>query len=269
MPGESPSELQLHYGSKAMDGELIKRPSSPPLPSSPSRTYHSSARRPNYSPERTPVDPTFAEAENVRAGLRRRPSNVNPIRRHSGGEYDSQRPSHPDRSSTEKRPMRTRDDGCFREEDRPQSRSRVDDHRGHPDIHEKTRPPRSYRNIDARDRGSSSASKPYFDESGGDYRGDHRGATDPDLERGEFSHHSPSPSRYKEVRMDQESIDGYNYDQHKHGKHYLGKPTTTIDFQNLSPEERKQVMRLPWTQWMNSDIKNCMSHSFYSFAAIY
>lgn len=29
-----------------------------------------------------------------------------------------------------------------------------------------------------------------------------------------------------------------------------------IDFKDLTREERKEVMRLPWTQWMNSDVKN-------------
>jgi aquaporin related protein len=48
---------------------------------------------------------------------------------------------------------------------------------------------------------------------------------------------------------DEESVDGYNYNAHRRGG-------TTIDFKSLSPEEQAKVMRLPWTQWMNSDVKN-------------
>ena len=30
----------------------------------------------------------------------------------------------------------------------------------------------------------------------------------------------------------------------------------TVDFKNLTHEEKKEVLRLPWMQWMNSDLKN-------------
>ncbi|EHK99099.1 putative Aquaporin-2 [Glarea lozoyensis 74030] len=122
------------------------------------------------------------------------------------------------------------------------SRSRADEYRSHPDLREKSRPPRTYRNVDAWDRGPGSASKPYFEESR-----EFRGSMDPDLEKGGYS-------PYKRPSEDQESIDGYNYDQHKKG--YKPSNAATIDFKNLSPEERKEVMRLPWTQWMHSDFKN-------------
>lgn len=247
MSGEGPSELPIHYGGQTMDGELIKRPSSPPMPSSPTRAYHQEPRRLNFSPE--PVDPVFTDAENIRAGLRRRPSHQTPMRRHSGGEHDFQRPSFSERSSADRRPLRSRDDGYWRDEDRPMSRSRADEWRSHPDLREKSRPPRSYRNVDGWERGPGSASKPYFEES----RGDFRGSMDPDLEKGTFGHGAYSP--YKRPSMDQTSVDGYDYDGQKKA-YYKPSNATTIDFKNLSAEERKEVMRLPWTQWMNSDVKN-------------
>ena len=30
----------------------------------------------------------------------------------------------------------------------------------------------------------------------------------------------------------------------------------SVDFKKLTTEEKKEVLRLPWTQWMNSDLKN-------------
>lgn len=218
-----------------MDGELIKRPGSPPIPASPGRAYHPGQPRLNFSPERTPIEP--AADDNVRAGLRRRPSHQTPIRRHSG-DYD-QRPSFS--SQDGRRPLRSRgDDGYYssHEEEGRNPRSRHDDYRPHPDGRERSRPPRSYRNADGWDRQPSSASKPYFEESRMAYR-------ERDLERGE----SYSPSLTKRPST-AESIDGYNYDAHRKGKH------ATIDFKSLSREERKEVLRLPWTEWMNSDFKN-------------
>lgn len=67
---------------------------------------------------------------------------------------------------------------------------------------------------------------------------------DRDLERGGWG-----AAERKRI-SDEESIDGYNYDAHKSGN------KRSIDFKNLSAEERAEVMRLPWTQWMNSDVKN-------------
>jgi aquaporin related protein len=259
MSADGPSELPIHYGGKTTDGELIKRPISPTIPSSPIRAYHPGPRRLNFSPEHTPVEPAYPESENTRAGLRRRPSYQTPMRRHSGGESDyQQRPSFDARSSADRRPLRSREDTYWREEDRPMSRSRVDEYRSHPDLREKSRPPRTYRNdrhADAWDRGPGSASKPYFEES----RGDFRGSMDPDLERGGLGYPPQGESPYKRSSVDLDSVDGYNYDLHKkphnhhHRKSDAGKK---IDFNNLSEEERRQVMRLPWTQWMNSDVKN-------------
>ena len=47
----------------------------------------------------------------------------------------------------------------------------------------------------------------------------------------------------------EESVDGYDYEHAKRGGQ-------KIDFKSLSPEERAEVMRLPWIQWMNNDFKN-------------
>jgi aquaporin related protein len=259
MSGEGPSELPIHYGERSTNGELIKRPTSPTIPSSPIRAYHPGPRGLNFSPEPTPIESSYPDSENIRAGLRRRPSHqtpMTPMRRHSGGEYDyQQRPSFDARSSQDRRPLRARDDSYWREDDPPMSRSRVDDYRPHPDMREKSRPPRTYRNdrnVEAWDRGPGSASKPYFEDS----RGDFRGNMDPDLERGGYGYAPQGESPYKPRSLDQESIDGYNYDLHKRTHHHRKSDAKKIDFTNLSDEERRQVMRLPWTQWMNSDIKN-------------
>lgn len=227
MAVDGPSELPQHYGGKTTDGELVHRPSSPIMPSSPLRAYQGN-RLP--SPERTPIESRYPESENVRAGLRRRPS-AGPPRRHSQGEYDRERPSF---SSAEqsRRPLRSRDDGYYRDDDRGFWRK---DDFSHPDSYERSRPPRTYRNVEW-DRGPGSASKPYFDESRSDYH-------QRDVEKG-----WAGDSRMRESA---ESIDRYDYEANK-------RPgaRTTLDFKSLTPEERKEVLRLPWTQWMNSNVKN-------------
>lgn len=235
MPGE-PSDLPQHYGGKTTDGELIKRPASPIPPSSPMRAYHQPARI-AYSPERTPIDfQTYpvAEPESIRgnAGLRRRPSNQpGAARSQSIGAYDRERPSFSESDS--RRGLRSRDGGYYRD-DEVRTVSRREDY--HPDSYERSRPPRSYRNVQAWEQVPGSASKPYFEET----------KVDRDLERGGWG-----AAERKRI-SDEESIDGYNYDAHKSGN------KRSIDFKNLSAEERAEVMRLPWTQWMNSDVKNRM-----------
>jgi aquaporin related protein len=64
---------------------------------------------------------------------------------------------------------------------------------------------------------------------------------DRDLEKGD------SGDRKREY---DESVDGYNYEQHESSNR------KTIDIKNLTPEERAEMLRLPWTQWMNSNVKN-------------
>jgi aquaporin rerated protein, other eukaryote len=235
MPGEGPSELPQNYGGKTLDGVLIKRVNSPILPNSPGRAYQPSNRL-AYSPERTPIDPSYSSSnpEDFRgAGLRRRYSQ-NPGRRSSGGDYDLPRPSvFADRGS--RRPLRSRDDGYHRDEDRGWSRR--DDYTHHPDFQGRSKPPRTYRNVEGWERGPGSAPKPYLEES----------RYDRDLERGREDW-SPEKKRTSDEEF---SIDGYNYDAHR-GEQNRG----TIDFKSLSPEERAEVMRLPWTQWMNSSVKN-------------
>ena len=232
MAADGPSELPQQYGSKTAEGELIKRPSSPMILTSPIRSYHPSNPRP-YSPERTPVDSHYPE-DNPRSsgGLRRRPSaNAVPgLRRHSSVEYDSrERPS-----SDSRRALRSRDDTYYWDEDR--SYPRRDDYHRHPDSYERSRPPRTYRNVEGWERGPPSASKPYYEKSKGDYYRDR------DLERG--------PDAWERKPSDDDSVDGYNYDQAKNPNR------ATIEFKNMTPEERAEVMRLPWTQWMNSSVKN-------------
>jgi aquaporin related protein len=114
----------------------------------------------------------------------------------------------------------------------------------HPDAYERSRPPRTYRNVDGWERGPSNSSKTYFDESRSEF------PKDRDLEKG------PGPEwvsgeRLHRRKSTDESIDGYNYEAHK-----SGGTKGTLDLNNLSPEERAMVMRLPWTHWMNSEFKN-------------
>jgi aquaporin related protein len=118
-----------------------------------------------------------------------------------------------------------------------QNRTRRDDNAHHPDYVERAKPPRSYRNAEGWEQGPSSASKPYVEES----------RFNRDLERGREDW-SPEEKR---ISDEEDSLDGYNYDARRK------RPARrTIDFKNLSPEEKAEVMRLPWTQWMNSSVKN-------------
>ena len=221
---DGPSELPQHYGGRTLDGEVVKRPTSPTVPSSPLRAYH--PPRLSYSPERPPIDQQYASSED-RAGLRRRPSQSHaPLRRHSGGESDRERRFFTEYGS--RRNLRARDDTHYRDE----PRGYRDEYAGHPDSYERSRPPRTYRNVEGWERGPSSASRMYFEGS----------REDRDYERGEGS-----PERKRGYRG---SLDGYDYDQHRHSNR------TTIDFKHLTPEEQAEVLRLPWTRWMNSSVKN-------------
>lgn len=237
MSGDGPSELPQHYGSRTTDGELIRRPVTPPVLASPRRPYNPNPRA--FSPERTPVDAhhySDSEVPRTSGGLRRRPSgsvNAPPSRRWSGGEYDRERPIFSTENNSRKA-LRSRDDSYYREDDF----DRYYPPRAHPDQYERSRPPRAYRNVDGWEKGPSSASKPFFDESRSDYNRD--------LEKGE-----DQSWRKKSGISAEESVDGYDYERNK-------RNLQSIDFKNLTPEERAEVMRLPWTQWMNSNVKNRM-----------
>jgi aquaporin related protein len=62
---------------------------------------------------------------------------------------------------------------------------------------------------------------------------------------------SPERESVKDGRpYDEVSIDGYAYEG------TANRPKTTLDFKSLTPQERAEVLRLPWTQWMHSDVKN-------------
>ncbi|PQE07501.1 MIP family channel protein [Rutstroemia sp. NJR-2017a WRK4] len=252
MSGEGAAEQ--FYGGRPNDGELIKRPQSSQqqlVPTSPPKTHQRDILwSPGLSSHPTPVEtqhPVFSNEDLTRptTGLRRRPSHP-PPRRYSGGDYDPK----PSFSSDTRRPLRTRDE-LFYESDRSDMPSssrlpRRDEYTTapHPDAYERSRPPRTYRNVDGWERGPSSSTKTYFDESRSDF------PKDRDLEKG------PGPEwvsgeRLHRRKSTDESIDGYNYEAHK-----SGGTKGTLDLNNLSPEERAMVMRLPWTHWMNSEFKN-------------
>ncbi|KAH8592792.1 hypothetical protein B0O99DRAFT_232772 [Bisporella sp. PMI_857] len=244
----SNSELPQHYGKKTSDSELIKRPATPPeVLSSPRRIYFP----PNitYSPENAhPADIDEPHGQDyARPGLRPRPSNNTHLgRRYSDDDNERERPSFTQGNSGGSRTIgASRDDGWYRDDDRDRDHSRAplrrEEHmsHAHPDSFERSRPPRSHRNVDWEKQAPGSASKPYFDESRGEYR--------LDLERGKDDLDSPS-KRSRHRKRSEESIDGYDYDKHNR--------KNIIDLKNLTKEQRAEVLRLPWTQWMNSEVKN-------------
>lgn len=218
------NELPPNYGGKGTDGELIKRPLSPvlPTPVTPMRAHYQP--RIGYSPEEPPLEPSYTP-EDIKPGLRRRPSSSIPYRESSGGEYDAARPNYP-RDSGYGRSPRSRDEGhYYRDDDRGYAKRDEYPEGG-------ARVPRSRRAFDPYER-TPIASRNYDDELG----------IDVDLEAG----HSWRTER-KRI-SDEESVDGYNYDAHRSRR-------ATLNFKSLTPEEKAEVMRLPWTQWMNSEFKN-------------
>lgn len=209
MSGEGPSELPQFYGGKTSDGELVKRPREDELAAvvaSPSRAYYPRDR----SPDRGITD---SDAD-VRIGLRRRPSAPGPGSRDMPGEYDK-RPSFSRR--------RIRDEAEYDDRDYERGPRRHDDL----DYPYERRLPRSHRNPEPY------TSKPYFEETRGDYH--------PDEE--------PRTPRRRRRDYDEESIDGYDYSRH----HHRGR---SVEILRYSREDRAEVLKLPWSEWMNSDFKN-------------
>jgi aquaporin related protein len=240
MSGEGPSELPQQYGSKPLDGEVIRRPVTPPIISSPRRPYNPNPRA--YSPERTPIDiyqyTGDQEPPRTSGGLRRRPSGGVPQQRGwSQGESDREQPAFAAIDTGSRKQLRSTDDTYFRSDD---EYDRYYPPRAHPDQFEKSRPPRTYRNVEGWEKGPSSATKPFFDESKSEY------GRERDLERGE---EPPYSCRKRSGISTEESIDGYDYERAK-------RNGMKIDFKSLSREEKAEVMRLPFLQWMNSDFKN-------------
>jgi aquaporin related protein len=265
----SPSELPVFYGGRTADGELVKRPSEDNALglASPSRTLQRRAA----SPDRTPMPPSVIGTEFDRpiARQRTRPS---PYTRHS---YAEERPSQErpsPRSQSSRRPARTREEEYYddrdydRDYDRYEKRYRREERDRefgrdrepyHPDIHERSRPPRSYRNAEyttwARPR------------SYHDHRGDRPNSLYEERRDRESPPQEPllamtnrdSWTAVKRQISEDESLDGYNYGSRRRGPQ--------INFKDLSPAEKAEVMRLPWSHWMNSDFKNRKSlfHGFW------
>jgi len=234
-------DIPVYYGSKNTNDELIKHQISGPgqalEPATPPRSYQPGMFSPGPSSERTPIESHPAYNDDIGRpiiGLRRRPSQT-PQRRCSGGEYDYRI----DSFSSERKPLRSRDENFYNEQP-PAPRRDLDWQTSpHPDAYWGSRPPRTYRNIDRWERGPG---KPSVEETKLGYDGRER-----DLERGECG---------IERKMSEESVDGYDYAAHAHKK---------FDINNLTPEKKAAVMRLPWTQWMNSNIKNRMFLFFFSY----
>ncbi|KAG4027824.1 hypothetical protein MFRU_026g00060 [Monilinia fructicola] len=255
MSGEG-TDLPIYQSSKAADGDVIKSPRSSqqqlvPIGQAHNKLYEkgSAMWSPPLSshpimspPDLTPQHPVFSSEDLTRPspGLRRRPSVP-------GGDYDPK----PSFSSDTGRALRARDDLFYasdreREGSMSSSRNRPRDDHPHPDYHERSRPPRTYRNIAGWESGPQ---KSYFDDSSRSDLGKDR-----DLEKGmREPGAAPEWASGEKARRKStgESIDGYNYDSHKRTG-----TRGTINLEDLTPEERAIVMRLPWTHWMNSDFKN-------------
>lgn len=220
MSGEGPSELPQFYGSKTSDGEIVKRPREGEVTAlgvvASPTRVYHPSQRP-MSPERGVIE---SETEGGRIGLRRRPSAPGLTPRVLVGDYDLRR------SPSGRRPIRIREEAYWDERD--YERGYRQDANYAPD-ERFNRPPRSYKNYDAYPQ------KPYFEETRIDYH--------PEDE--------PRIPNKRRRRDDEESVDGYNYNGPQHRE--AQKP---ISFRSLSKEERAEVMRLPWTEWMNSEVKN-------------
>jgi aquaporin related protein len=243
MAAES-SELPTHYGGKSADGEVVTRAnqdlSVAPLPlRSPSRAYDRSRR---LSPQVATIDFEFVPGD--RDDRPRRRQSTQPRRYSNTAESD--RPYFSESRDSQGQ-LRARDDGYYRyrEDDRDyrqeprrdiggheRERERERDDYRHPDSYDSRRPPRAFRNFDQETYDYSRSSKPTFK------------YTDRDVEPRTLL----TPQRRGRFPDEEESIDGYNYEGHK--------TRATLDFANLTKEQKAAMMRLPWTQWMNSSFKN-------------
>lgn len=224
-------------------------------------------RERDYSPEpadRLPGDFEYLpERERERdreerpgGGVRRRPSALVT----NGGGSGSKRPSDSaeyDRpyysaGGESRRRLRSRDDDYYRgslrdnerdyasdreyrpyrkdsksERDRDWEREDLDRHVDH----ENRKPPRAHQNSLRQGR-QLPERKQYIEETKIDYY-------EPD---------TPRKDGRRRRLPDEESLDGYDYEGQRR----------TLNLQDLSPAERKEVMRLPWMTWMNSNAKNRM-----------
>lgn len=63
-----------------------------------------------------------------------------------------------------------------------------------------------------------------------------------------------TPKRQKVVD-EEASIEGYDYEGQRNRSRSRSRKRR-LDLASLSPEEKKQVMQLPWLQWMDSNAKN-------------
>lgn len=232
MSGEPSTELPTHYGGKTTDGAIVQRPNEEsalaPL-ASPTRAYYRERQR-ALSPERTPVDGIFSDFEGPRASVRQRTS-VQPLRERRMSNSDDRHNFSSSRES--QRVLRSRDDYYYRDRDdererdgyrrESSDRSRDRDHDDlgyHPDSQEsRRRPPRAYRNGDR-------YTKAFYEDR------------------------REEPRRQS---VDEESLDGYNYDMPKTPKNAI------FDFSTLTKEQQAQILnssRLPYTRWMSSSFKN-------------
>lgn len=263
MSDNGPSELPVFYGQRTADGELVKRQSEDNalgIATTPSRAHvprGNSFDRVSMPP--SSANPGYEEWEAPARSVRHRPSARSHHVDDSKGSWERPegRGSGVRASHSSRRPLR-REHNDYDDYDYPRGHSRYEreDYRdrsprgyfqrrereGHPDsAYESSRPPRSYRNRETEMR----RPRAYTYES--ERRSERR---DPysDDEREYYDYRSPPKTFQLRRPQSEESIDGYNYDGPKRSQ--------TLDFNNMTKEQKAEILRLPLTHWMNSNFKN-------------
>lgn len=256
MSAESVSELPLHYGEVHKDGTRIEHPSEDQPgerpaqgePSSLTRKTSQSAtsNRPTLGLPDQDIPNRLSRDEARTASL----SHGRPIVQHYGGSLDAGRPPY---SRNE-----------YRRSLRP--RRRYDDYERYSDYEEEYEEPYRPRRIQQR---------AYF--PGGEEHGPRRrpsrasrqGAAysrDPRrMSLDEYDEEPYTPGRYPSEKKPvpthttyaEQPRDEWDIDEEERGFNPRnGSPGRHLRFQDLTREEKKEIMRLPWTQWMDSNVKN-------------
>lgn len=255
MSAESASELPLHYGEVQKDGTRTERPSEDRSGERLTQGEPSAlVRRPSQSamPNRAafgpheqdiPARPSRDEARTT-TGI----SPGRPINQQYGGSLDAGRsPYSRNEYRRSLRPRRRHDDyySDYEEEyEEPHRPRRIQQRAYFPEEEEhgpRRRPSRASRQGPAYSHDPRRASLDEYDE-------------EPFPPKRYPSQRKPiaTHNAYAENQRDE-----WEADEEEQGIHPRnGSPGRNLRFQDLTREEKKQIMRLPWTQWMDSNLKN-------------
>ena len=245
MSGESPSELPVHYGEVTKDGTRVERPSED------TRGHRSSHDDGAPLVKKLPLD---------------QQSSVSPIHdlnladtlddpRSSRVTIHQRSRSRPLTGLDFSKPNMGRDYSRRSAADR----RRYDDYERYDDDEEyEPQPQYKPRRI---------ADRAYFPEE--EYYEPRRRpsyATRPPPERRrrsiDYEEEAPPPRRHNSTRIARTARGPSTVEEEDDGEDYPmdrsppPKGKRQLQLSDLTPEERKDIMRLPWTQWMNSDLKN-------------